>query len=165
MTLDDQKEQFSFAYVRAVAAAAQIAVSEPAVDDDSIDLMFQQRCSGAIVRSPRLEAQVKCTEAAPVHPAHIAYPLKLKNYDELRPLDILVPRILIVVLVPDDLGDWLSHSEQELAMRRCGYWFSLRGALATANTANVTVHLPRVNQFTVAQLRGIMQRIGDGRNP
>ena len=165
MTLDDQKEQFSFAYVRAVAAAAQIVVSEPTVDDDSIDLLFQQRGGGGIVRSPRVEAQVKCTDAASVHQAHVAYPLKSKNYDELRPVDVLVPRILIVVLVPDDLGDWLNHSEQELAMRRCGYWLSLRGEPATANTTNVTVHLPRASQFTVAQLQAMMQRIGNDQNP
>lgn len=165
MTLDDQKEQFSFAYVRAVAATARIAVSEPAVDDDSIDLLFQQRGGGGAMRSPRVDAQVKCTEAAAVHTAHIAYPLKLKNYDELRPTNVYVPRILIVVLVPDDLGDWLNHTEQELAMRRCGYWLSLRGEPATANTTNVTVHLPRTNQFTVAQLQAMMQRIGNGLNP
>lgn len=165
MTLDDQKEQFSFAYARAVSAVAQIAVSEPAVDDDSIDLIFQRRGGGGIVRSPRVEAQVKCTDAAAIHPAHIAYPLKLKNYDELRPVDVLVPRILIVVIVPTILGDWLNHSEQELAVRRCGYWLSLRGKPVTANTTNVTVHLPRANQFTVAELQGIMQRIGDGQNP
>ena len=165
MTIDDQKEQFSFAYARAVSAVAQIAVSEPAVDDDSIDLIFQRRGGGGIVRSPRVEAQVKCTDAASINPAHVAYPLKLKNYDELRPVDVLVPRILIVVIVPTILGDWLNHSEQELAMRRCGYWLSLRGEPATANTTNVTVHLPRANQFNVAELQGIMQRIGNGQNP
>lgn len=40
MTLDQQKEQFSYAYVRAVAAVAQIAVTPPTVDDDSVDLIF-----------------------------------------------------------------------------------------------------------------------------
>jgi hypothetical protein len=79
MTLDDQKEQFSFAYARAVAAVAQIAAPEPTVDDDSIALLFQQRGGGGVVRSPRVEAQVKCTDAASVHPARIAYPLKLKK--------------------------------------------------------------------------------------
>ncbi|HEV7866767.1 MAG TPA: DUF4365 domain-containing protein [Chthoniobacteraceae bacterium] len=165
MTLEDQKQQFSFSYARAVAATAQIAVTEPTVDDDSIDLIFQQRGGGGVVRSPRVEAQMKCTEATAVHPRYVAYPLKLKNYDELRPVDVLVPRILVVVLVPDLLGDWLNHSEQELAMRRCGYWLSLRGQPPTPNTANVTVHLPRMNQFTVAGLQGIMQRIGAGQLP
>ncbi|RYD19982.1 MAG: DUF4365 domain-containing protein [Verrucomicrobiaceae bacterium] len=165
MTIDDQKEPFSLAYARAVAAVAQISVCEPAVDDDSVDLIFLLRGGGGVVRSPRVEVQVKCTDAATVHPAYIAYPLKLKNYDELRPTDVLVPRILLVVTVPDDVNDWLNHSEQELALRKCGYWLSLRGQPATANTTNVTVHLPRVNQFTVAELQGIMQRIGNGQYP
>ena len=165
MTLDDQKEQFSFAYARAVAAVAQIAVNEPAVDDDSVDLSFKRRGGGGAVRSPQLDAQVKCTESANVHPTHVAYPLKLKNYEELRPTNLLVPRILIVVTVPDVLADWLSHSEPELAMRKCGYWVSLRGWAATANSTNVTVHLPRANHFNVAQLQQIMQRIGNGQTP
>jgi hypothetical protein len=165
MTIDDQKEQFSFAYARAVAAVAQIAVSEPTVDDDSVDLSFKRKGGGGIVRSPQLDAQVKCTESASVHPDHVAYPLKLKNYEELRPTNLLVPRILIVVTVPVDLVDWLNHSEPELAMRKCGYWVSLRGMAATVNQTNVTVHLPRVNHFTVAQLQQIMQRIGNGQTP
>ncbi len=165
MTLDDQKQQFSFAYARAVAATAQVAVSEPTVDDDSVDLMFQQRDGGGTVRSPRVEAQLKCTETAAVQASHVPFALKLKNYDDLRPTDLLVPRILIVVLVPTTLSDWLNHSEQELALRKCGYWLSLRGLPATTNTASVTVQIPRANQFTVAQLQGIMQRIGNGQFP
>jgi hypothetical protein len=84
MTLDDQKQQFSFAYVRAVGAVSKVVVSEPSVDDDSVDLSFQWRGSGGRVRSPRLEVQVKCSEVATVHPQHIAYPLKLKNHENLR---------------------------------------------------------------------------------
>ena len=165
MTLDQQKEQFSYAYVRAVAAVAQIAVTTPTVDDDSVDLIFHQRGGAGNIRSPRLEAQVKCTAAATLTATNVGYPLKLKNYDDLRPTNILVPRILITVVVPDDLNDWLNHSEQELALRNCGYWLSLRGEPATTNTANVTVYLPRTTQFTVAELTGIMQRIGNGQNP
>jgi hypothetical protein len=165
MTIDDQKQQFSFAYARAVAAVARVAVDQPALDDDSVDLSFKQRGGGGLVRSPQLDAQVKCTEAANIHANHIAYPLKLKNYEDLRPTDLCVPRILIVVTVPNDLADWLNHSEQELAMRKCGYWVSLRGMAATANQTNVTVHLPRANHFTAAQLTQIMQRIANRQMP
>ena len=165
MTIDDQKEQFSFAYARAVAAVAQVVVNEPTVDDDSVDLSFKKKGGGGVVRSPQLDVQVKCTESANIHANHVAYPLKLKNYEELRPTNLLVPRILIVVTVPDDLVNWLNHSEQELAMRKCGYWVSLRGMAATTNQTSVTVHLPRANQFTVAQLTQIMQRIGNNQTP
>jgi hypothetical protein len=168
MTIDDQKEQFSYAYARAVAAVAKVAVSEPTVDDDSVDLEFRMKGGGGAFRSPQLGAQVKCTESANLHQDHVAYALKLKNYDELRPTNLLVPRILIVVTVSDNLDDWLNHSEDELAMRKCGYWVSLRGQPAAnvgPKTDKITIHLPRVNHFTVAQLTKIMQRIGNGQTP
>jgi hypothetical protein len=162
MTLDDQKEQFSFAYVRAVSAAAGIAVSEPTIDDDSIDLLFQQRGGGGTFRSPRIDAQVKCSAVLDLADDHIAFPLKLKNYDELRHDDVLVPRILIVVRVPDNLPEWIAHSEDNLALRRCGYWMSLKGKPQSVNETSVTVHVPRANLFTVDGLISLMQRVGEG---
>jgi hypothetical protein len=78
MTINEQKEQFSFAYVRAICASANIIVNRPTVDQDSIDLAFQQDCCSGPIRSPRLEAQVKCTESTQGTDSHISYPLELK---------------------------------------------------------------------------------------
>jgi len=57
------------------------------------------------------------------------------------------------------------RSEEELCMRYCGYWVSLRGMPETPNTATVTVTLPRVNLFTPNALQFIMQLIGEGYKP
>jgi hypothetical protein len=76
-----------------------------------------------------------------------------------------VKRILVVVLVPDDMNDWLRHSEPDLVMRRCGYWLSLRGMPATDNAEGKTVHLLRAQLFTVQSLQGMMDRIGQGGLP
>jgi hypothetical protein len=164
MTIDDQKEHFSYAYARAVAATAAVSVATPEVDDDSIDLVLFQKGTGTVFRSPRLELQVKCADEGTltVSATHIHYPLKLKNYEELRADDVLVPRILVVVLVPTGLNQWLNWTHQELAVRRAGYWLSLRGMPLTPNTTNVTVHVPLANEFSVAQLNNMMQRIGSG---
>lgn len=72
------------------------------------------------------------------------------------------PRILIVVLLPNDETEWMSHSEDELVLRRCGYWLSLRGQPATENSTNVTVKLPRTQLFDVDQLTGLMARAQAG---
>jgi Domain of unknown function (DUF4365) len=79
--------------------------------------------------------------------------------------NVLVPRILVVVLVPDCLEDWLQQSEAEMCMRNCAYWMSLRGMPETQNTATVTVALPRSNQFTVQALKSMIQRISEGNLP
>jgi hypothetical protein len=89
----------------------------------------------------------------------------LKNYDDLRDETVLVPRILVVVLVPDDQTEWLGHTEVELALRRCGYWSSLRGLPPSENATGQTVGMARQRTFTVEALRDIMERVGNGGLP
>ena len=91
--------------------------------------------------------------------------MKLKNYNDLRDTTVQVPRILIVVLVPDALNEWLDHTEPQMAMRRCGYWLSLRGLPDSLNAAGQTVQMRRAHLFTITQLQAIMGRIGQGGLP
>ena len=128
-----QKEEFSRAYVQAVAACAGFAWSRPSVDDDSVDMSLHQTGAAGTVHSPRIELQIKCKAAPTPDTESFSHSVKLKNYDDLRVDNVLVPRILVIVLVPDDVKDWLHCSEAELAVRRCGYWVSLRGSPASEN--------------------------------
>lgn len=165
MDPSQQKEQFSNAYVRAVAATAGYALYKPEVDDDSVDWGIAATGGKGTTRSPRIELQLKCTSQDVLDDQNLKYPLKVKNYKELRPDNYQVPRILVVVLVPDQVAEWLSHSEDSLEMYRCGYWVSIRGWDETSNTETVTVPIPREQQFTVEDLRAIMVRVGDGGVP
>lgn len=165
MHIDQRKEQFSRAYVHAVASVAGFSLASPAVDDDSVDLIFCSRGKSGTLRAPRLEAQLKCSSAEIVRESHVAYPLQRKNYDELRPTDFVVPRILIVLIVPPALEDWLAHGEDALAMRRCAYWVSLHGLDESASERTVTVHVPRTGLFSPLALQQIMTRVGNGGLP
>jgi hypothetical protein len=162
---DQQKEQFSHAYVKAVAAVAGFAWYKPSVDDDSVDLGLAQTGGGGTIKSPRLELQLKCAARAAPAEAEFGFSIRLKNYDDLRETHILVPRILVIVLVPDAVADWLTHAEPELALRRCGYWSSLRGFPPSANAATQTVQMARLRTFTVEALGEMMERIGKGGLP
>jgi hypothetical protein len=158
MELSLRKEQFSHAYVRAVASVAGFSAAIPEVDDDSVDLLLSGRSVSGIPCRPRIELQLKCTSDDVIRGDKVIYPLKRKNYDELRTTDLLVPRLLVVIHVPESEKEWLRHSEDELAMRRCGYWASLWGEPETTNATKVTVYLPRANVFDVAGLCGLMER-------
>ncbi len=52
-----------------------------------------------------------------------------------------MPRILVVIVVPELLDEWIAQTEENLVMRRCGYWFSLR---SYADTGNVGIELREV---------------------
>lgn len=157
MEIGQRKARLSLAYIEAVAARAGYQVSEPRIDDDSVDGLLMGREG----RRPRIEFQAKATARDVVGPEHISFPLKIKNYNDLR-AETIVPRLLIVLAMPDDEQLWLKHSEQELALRHCCYWTSLLGAPATENGDSVTVHLPRANLFDSANLTALMTRVDSG---
>lgn len=166
MHLSYRQEAFSVAYVRAVAAVAGFRVQEGAQpDDDSVDLTLAARGPYGALRSPKLDVQLKCTLRCPTGDLEFAYDLKAKNYEDLRQTNFQVPRILVVVAVPEDVSEWVAQDDEQLTMRHCGWWISLRGMAASANSEKVRIKIPFGQRFDVSQLEAMMARIGDGGVP
>lgn len=134
------------------------------VDEDSVDLGIAATASLNLPLRPRLDLQLKCTANEGVlHDEFIHFPLRIKNYDDLRNSG-LVPQALVVVLVPTEVEDWLTQTEEQLVLRRCGYWLSLLGEPAVDNIESVTLRIPRAQQFTPLAVQDMMRRINDGEN-
>jgi hypothetical protein len=164
MNLNKQKEQFSIACVRAVVAAAGYNVYKMEIDEDSVDLGIAATASLDLPLRPRLDLQLKCTAAEGVlHDQFIHFPLRIKNYGDLTNIG-LVPQALVVVLVPTEVEEWLTQTEEQLVLRRCGYWLSLLGEPEVDNAESVTVRVPRAQQFTPLAVQDMMRRINDGEN-
>lgn len=163
MDLSAQKEQFSRAYVQAVAAVAGCSWAVNSVDNDSIDftLSYKGKPNGYQSRSPKLDLQLKCSEVPIVPKKDFSFELPVKNYNELVDKDFNTPRILVVVLVPKQSDDWLTDSDGEVTLRHMGYWASLRGQPKSANTSSVSVQIPINQRFTPAALRTIMSQVGN----
>jgi len=161
MTRTTQQEGFGDAFLLAVAGVAGCATSLRRPDDDSIDWTLSCR----LPLRPKLDVQMKTTTTTDENGDTIQYPLKVKNYNDLIITNILVPRILVLVLLPPRIEEWLTASPTELILRRCGYWTSLRGRPTSDNEYTVTVAIPRANMFTVEALRGMMAQINEGGAP
>jgi hypothetical protein len=160
-----QQEQFSLAYVRAVAATAGFAASKPEIDYDGIDLTVAQQGGDGSVLSPKLDVQVKSEVSGQPNQFPWSYKLKVGNYNKLRGTRYASPRILIVVAMPSDVDDWLKLTPKQLSLRHCAYWLSLQGAPDTTSTTTVTVKLQGTRQFSPEQLRAIMKRLEEGKQP
>ena len=165
MDLNKQKEQFSNAFVVAVAAAAGFVTGQWDVDDDSIDWQIAASGGHGTRRSPRLELQLKCTASPNIADGSIRFPLSAKNYEDLIPENVSVPRILAVVIVPTEVSEWLTLSDGSLILRNCAYWVSLRGREASENEVSVTVDVPLAQRFDVDALRAMMERVQAGELP
>lgn len=143
MNLNLCKEQFSRAYVRAIAAVAGLKVSEDNVDDDSIDISLG-RSGGA---SPKIDLQLKCTaERIPPAGVDLTFALGMKNYDDLR-RRTMTPRWLVVLFVSERIQDWLQHLEDphRIQLLHCAWWLNLQGYPDSQNTSSQTVRIPREN--------------------
>ncbi len=150
-----QKEQFSIAYVRAVSSVAGYSCQAPEVDDQSIDINIKSSKRPY----PQLDAQLKATAQLDLIKAdHINFALPIKNYNDLRGNNVLVPRILVCVILPnDDPKCWIEQNEEQLSLMKCAYWMSLKEAEETTNTTSVTVKIPILNTFTPSTLKKLIE--------
>jgi hypothetical protein len=162
-----QQEQFSIAYVRAIASVAGYSIDKPEVDTDSIDLAIVQCGDDEFYPDiERLHVQLKCTYTHVPNEEQgcIKFPLKIKNYNDLR-RNCAIPRILVVVHTPREVHGWLTHSEDSLSLYHSAYWVSLRNAPATENQDSVTIDVPLNQKFTVDELSSIMNLLAMGEKP
>lgn len=165
MMLNDRKDLFSRAYIRAVASVAGYMATPPELDRDSVDFQLAGVGGRGTTNSPYLDVQVKCTGIDALSDGSFGFVLPVKNYDDLRDEELAVPRILVVLVVPTNIDEWLSVSETEMVLRKCGYWHSLRGEPATDNTTSITVSVSRANVFDVNALTNLMSIVAGGGAP
>lgn len=161
LTVEDTKEELSYAYVHAIATLAGFTCDRPFKDRDSIDIQISSRgqlSPSSKLLSPKIEAQVKATSVLEIANGVIPYPLKRKNFVDLRAVT-MVPRILIVLLLPNDSDDWATFSTESLVTRRCAYWHDVCLEPDHRNRRSQTVYVPTKNIFSPTSLRQLMVEV------
>jgi hypothetical protein len=155
------KEVFNVAYVLALAAQAGLNTSEPRVDEDSVDLMIIGSGFNGRRRDPQISLQLKCSSQDLISGEHIKFPLKLKNYNDLRGRNISNPRYLVVLLVPPNQDAWMQHHPEHVSLHNNCYWLSIMDHPETHNSDSVTVDVPLSQRLTSAQLKQLMVEASD----
>ena len=145
MQLNDQMEAMSFAYISAVGAGAGFDVRYPRRDRGSIDGSVHSEDPPFA----EFQFQAKATSADLIAGREIRFPLPVKNQRDLA-VRSTVPRVLIVMLLPTDTGEWLEQTTDELCVRKCAYWTTLEGQDPSPNRHTVTVSVPLANVFDVS---------------
>lgn len=159
LTVADQEEGLSRAYVQAVAARAGYVTASYDLDRDGIDLRIQ---AGGEMR-PALELQLKATvNIGKPREGLFRFSLKRRNYDLLRE-PTQTPRLLVVLDLPKEEEQWMTITEEELVLRRRAYWLNLIGFEETTNRESITVHIPTQNVFDVNCLRTLMEQSRRGK--
>jgi hypothetical protein len=160
MNLNDRKDHFSRAVVRAVAATAGVPATVPEHDHGSRDITFQAvDTQEAVGRA--LDAQLKCTAGVDTSGDDFSFDLPVHNYQALRKVPRMVPIILVVVVVPDDPDTWVTLDSEQMVLRKCAYWQSLSGFPETDNTSTVAVKIPTSQVFDCNALHANLAEPGE----
>jgi hypothetical protein len=113
-----------------------------------------------------LDLQLKATiNADTSDPTTIGYDLRVADYDKLRRTDVPVPRVLVVLELPEAETAWVTQTADELILRRAAFWTSLRGRAAITATSTTRVRMPRANVLTPAAVTDLLTRIRAGAVP
>lgn len=159
-----RQEDFARAYIRTICAVSGCGVQDAptALEHDKIDLTVFSTVSGTIRSKPTIQIQTKCQRVEQILEVTRAYSLDIDTYNNLRDPKLSNPRILVVVYVPQDVGDWIAQSPAELIMRYCAYWLSLKGEPEVPNQTAKTVYLQPGNVFTPEALAAMMRDTSNG---
>jgi hypothetical protein len=158
----DKMEELSYAYLHALAAKEGFRCVRPMPDRDSIDVEVQSTgklAPDSVLEGAMVQFQMKAIgkDELGAKEGKFSYSkLKIKNYNDLRP-KTAVPRLLAVLVMPKKEVEWLSHSINELVMKRCMYWYSLFGLPEIqTDQLTTTVHIPEAQTLTPSKLKELL---------
>jgi hypothetical protein len=153
--------------VQAVAARCGMSFSTPNPDYgtdltlNEIEPRGRQRYESGF----KVDVQAKSTTQARVGPTHVLFDLEVRAYEHLRDPRAWNPRILVVLVLPEEEAEWTSQTEAELVLRRCAYWLSLKDRAPARRRKTVRVRVPRANVFSAEALRALVAGFKRGGQP
>ncbi len=167
MDENSQKEEFSYGYIHTLASVCGYVAhrADRQLDNRGIDLEI----IGSELEdgdAPRIVVQSKCTTTKYFYEKKdcFKYDLEVKNYNKLIKKSI-DPTILIVVVVPVEIREWIYIDElkKETLLKHYAYWVSLQGQSATKNTETIRITIPKEQILTEEALKTIMQKAFENR--
>jgi len=158
-----RKEELSKSYLNAVCAVKGIATNVKTHDDDGIDVILQKIMNRKDGRkyNAQISVQLKSTSSDySEFDNSFSYPLKRKNYDDLRRPATLKSYLFLLIL-PKNENEWVLQSIDELMIRKCMYWADLKELPNSDNNTSVTVRFSKNNVVSSESLDNILTKIAE----
>lgn len=158
-------ELLQIGYLHSVVAAAGCNLGAPFPDRGIDWTVNHASASHKIDSEVSIKLSLKSTATIAPNPqgAHFSFRLENDHLTKLAESPVMVPRILVVMLVPPTWDDWIQVASSSLTISHCSYWVNLAGQSYTyAPSGKTTIHVPTANVFDAAALCDLMVRVGSG---
>ncbi len=154
------KEDLSVSYVNLLASSCGLTVGQWSQDYDGRDATLSSSVDYyPDMYGPKIDIQLKCSGQEAVQRAEtIAWSLDSRTYDLLSRLNRSTPALFCVLVIPSEVGRWISLSKDGLLARSHMYWqWGHCLPPRKVGQESQTVHLPRVNLLTPKALLELME--------
>ena len=157
------KEQISISYLRALASflGAQLTINGPFLDSEGIDLTLKLpsgRISG-IAPSPSIDIQMKSTSCPHTDFSgfFLQYDLDVRTYTDMRRIG-MSPCILMVLIQPDVVEDWVRVDSEGLIVPRFMLWYNPSDSDKEPSEGQETIRLniPLKNRVDTESLHAML---------
>ncbi len=159
MTLEDKQEQLSLAILHATCAKAGFGfhISGRIQDNwgwDAAADVLEKLDPASTFWDFKMKFQLKATrQQLTFSNGRYSFPVEVAHYNRLREAaGSDAPTYLVVFQMPADELEWVDCSPEQLVLRRCLRWVSLRGA-EEVDQGSITVYLPEAHVLTPDALR------------
>lgn len=156
------QEDINVSYISAICASVEIDYERIYHDQDSIDGLFKKKIdtvNGWYLSE--CEVQLKSVYSKNEYKDNgesIIYKLKAKNYNDLC-MTSIIPRILVLLVLPEDSNSWVNCSVDELIIKGKMYWTEFSGADTTSNKSTISVEISKSNILNSDAMLRILEKI------
>lgn len=166
MTEQHTKEELSACYCKAICAICGFTTSVPNFDY-GIDLMindvqYNKSLKRHYQTGTNIQVQLKASENIKIEDNFISYNLEVKNYNDLVEENTASPKILLLYWLPKDKNEWLKSDENNLILKNCMWWCSLKGQKISNNKKTIKITIPKNQLFNVESLNMLMDKARKG---
>jgi len=159
MRLEDKQEQLSLAVLHATCAKAGFGfqITERIQDNwgwDATAHVYEKLQQESILFDFRMRFQLKATrQQLTFSQNRHSFPIESPHYERLRlSAGGDAPTYLVVFQMPANEAEWFDCTPEQLVLRRCLRWVSLRGAEAV-DAEKPTVYFPHAHVLTPDAMR------------
>jgi len=145
-----QKEEYSRAYIYAIASRAGYTLASWSKDKDGVDVTLNN--AGIYV-----DFQLKCTRSPRLANGCYVHDLDVATYDKLRKAERSAPGYLVVLIVPENCEDWLTHKSDHLLVAGHAYWARIQDLPPVKAREKTAIALPFDQRLDAPALAGMFK--------
>lgn len=162
-----RKEMASRAFVHSIVSKAGYVMSSPNLDygiDVSVTQVRERQDSNGIrlVEGFEFKIQLKSSSGVNVEDGQLIYDLEAKSFNDLADSNTNVPRILVLVHLPCEEGQWITISDESILLKNCAYYADFSKEMPTKNKSSIRIRIPLVQKFNPKFITQFFSKIERG---